>query len=281
MKHTKYLFLLVVLLNSCIKESLPPEPKLITDVNGVVTKQPYIWKAKLHDGPSYSHTRIKATANTENIVVGSGSTVYEANVVHNLYGIDVTSGDLIWGLPITSDYIMDGLVVNNILVFDDCDSVLFDEVCLNMLKATLDSGKKRTITWKSESQALRREGIPDRFEFKGGCIFITNVDFENVRSKKIKDHLAALMSRCHYLDLTMNSKRDKFLRINQIVEDGMLDEYKFGKDGDKEVIDFMTENQNILREISLRMVLKIADLRKMDSENWKSLAKTTCMSGAI
>jgi hypothetical protein len=79
----------------------------------------------------------------------------------------------------------------------------------------------------------------------------------------------------------MNSIKDKFIRIKQIVRDGMLDEYKFGKDGDKEVIDFMTENQNILREISLRMVLKIADLRKMDSENWKSLAKTTCMSGAI
>jgi hypothetical protein len=169
----------------------------------------------------------------------------------------------------------------NILVFDVCDSVLFDEVCLNMLKATLDSGKKRTITWKSESQALRREGIPDRFEFKGGCIFITNVDFENVRSKKIKDHLAALMSRCHYLDLTMNSKRDKFLRINQIVADGMLEEYKFGKDGDKEVVDFMTEHQDIVREISLRMVLKIADLRKMDPSNWQKLARTTCMSGTI
>ena len=170
---------------------------------------------------------------------------------------------------------------DNVLVFDDCDSVLFDEVCLNMLKATLDSGKKRTITWKSESQALRREGIPDRFEFKGGCIFITNVDFENVRSKKIKDHLAALMSRCHYLDLTMNSKRDKFLRINQIVADGMLDEYKFGPEGDKEVVAFMTEHQDIVREISLRMVLKIADLRKMDPSNWQKLAKTTCMSGAI
>ena len=169
----------------------------------------------------------------------------------------------------------------DILVFDDCDSVLFDETCLNMLKAVLDSGKKRTISWKSESAALRREGIPDRFDFKGGCIFITNVDFENVRSKKIKDHLAALMSRCHYLDLTMNSKRDKFLRINQIVRDGMLDEYKFGKEGDKEIIDFMTENQDIVREISLRMVLKIADLKKMDSENWQKLAKTTCMSGAI
>lgn len=169
----------------------------------------------------------------------------------------------------------------DILVFDDCDSVLFDEICLNMLKAVLDSGKKRTISWKAESQALRREGIPDRFEFKGGCIFITNVNFEHVRSKKIKDHLAALMSRCHYLDLTMSSMRDKFLRINQIVEDGMLDEYKFGKDGDKEVINFMTTNQTVLREISLRMVLKIADLRKMDPANWEKLARTTCMKGTI
>ena len=169
----------------------------------------------------------------------------------------------------------------NILVFDDCDSVLFDEVCLNMLKATLDSGKKRYITWKSESNALRREGIPDRFEFKGGCIFITNVDFENVRSKKIKDHLAALMSRCHYLDLTMSSARDKFLRIKQIVRDGMLEEYKFGADGDKEIIDFMLDNADKLREISLRMVLKISDLRKMDPANWQSLARTTCMKGSI
>jgi hypothetical protein len=165
----------------------------------------------------------------------------------------------------------------NILVFDDCDSVLFDEVCLNMLKATLDSGKKRTITWKSESQALRREGIPDRFEFKGGCIFITNVDFENVRSKKIKDHLSALMSRCHYIDLEMNSVSDRFLRINQIVRDGMLDEYNFGKEGDQEVVDFMVLKANRLREISLRMVLKVADLKQMSPDTWQELAESTCM----
>ena len=165
----------------------------------------------------------------------------------------------------------------NILVFDDCDSVLFDEVCLNMLKATLDSGKKRTITWKAESSALRREGIPERFDFKGGCIFITNVNFENVRSKKVKDHLAALMSRCHYIDLEMDSERDRFLRINQIVRDGMLDEYNFGEEGNLEVVDFMVEHAKRLREISLRMVLKIADLRKMAEDNWKNLAEATCM----
>ena len=165
----------------------------------------------------------------------------------------------------------------DILVFDDCDSILFDEVCLNMLKAVLDSGKKRYISWKAESQALRREGIPDRFEFKGGCIFITNVNFEGVRSKKIKDHLEALMSRCHYIDLGMDSTADKFLRINQIVRDGMLKEYGFSKEFEKEIIDFMIKHSARLREISLRMVLKIADLAQMDFDNWKEISESTCM----
>jgi len=165
----------------------------------------------------------------------------------------------------------------NILVFDDCDSVLFDETSLNMLKAVLDSGKKRTISWKSESSALRREDIPDRFDFHGGVIFITNVNFENVRSKKIKDHLEALMSRCHYIDLQMGSERDRFLRIEQIVGDGMLDEYDFGKIGNDDIVEFMKDNGKKLREISLRMVLKVADLRAMDPGNWKNLARATCM----
>ena len=165
----------------------------------------------------------------------------------------------------------------DIVVFDDCDSILFDEVCLNMLKAVLDSGKKRTISWKSESAALRREGIPDRFDFKGGVIFITNVNFENVRSKKIQDHLEALMSRCHYIDLEMGSENDRFLRIEQIVNDGMLDDYKFGDEGNAEVIDFMKDNVKRLREISLRMVLKIADLKQMSQDKWQGLAKSTCM----
>lgn len=165
----------------------------------------------------------------------------------------------------------------NILVFDDCDSILFDEVCLNMLKAVLDSGKKRKISWKSESRALRAEGIPDRFEFKGGIIFITNLSFDNVRSKKIQDHLNALQSRCHYIDLEMDSNRDRFLRIEQIVRDGMLESYKFGQRGEREVVDFMVGNAMRLREISLRMTIKISDLRKMSPDNWQNLAQATCM----
>ncbi len=164
----------------------------------------------------------------------------------------------------------------NVLVLDDCDTVLYDETSLNLLKAALDSGKKRTLSWNTDSALLRREGIPDKFEFKGSVIFITNLKFDNVRGK-IADHLAAIMSRCHYLDLTMDTMREKMLRVKQIVGDGMLDEYGFTKDEQQEIVDYMVDNKDKLREISLRMCTKIADLRKSQSGRWKAMAEVTCM----
>lgn len=167
----------------------------------------------------------------------------------------------------------------NILVLDDCDSVLLDDVCLNMLKAVLDSGKKRYVSWKSESHALRREGIPDRFEFKGGVIFITNLNFATLKSQKLRDHLAALESRCHYVDLSIYSESDKMLRIRQIVNDGMLAEYNFSQAEQDDVVHFVDEYKGKLRELSLRTVIKAADLKKMAPADWQDIAKTTLMKG--
>ena len=165
----------------------------------------------------------------------------------------------------------------NILVLDDCDTVLFDDVSLNILKAALDSSKKRYISWNSESRVLAHEGVPDRFEYRGSVIMITNIKFNYVKSKKLQDHLAAIMSRCHYLDLTMDSSRDKFLRCKQIVADGnMLNEYGFSKEEVEGLIQFMEDHKEQLNEISLRMVTKLADLKKM-SDDWQKLARVTCM----
>jgi DNA-binding NarL/FixJ family response regulator len=165
----------------------------------------------------------------------------------------------------------------NVIVFDDCDSVLLDDLSLNILKAALDSSKKRTISWNTDSRILRSEGIPDRFEFKAGAIFITNIKFENVRSKKLQDHLAALESRCHYIDLQMDTDREKVLRIKQIVADGMLDEYELSDVAKIDVVDFVSNNRAKLRELSLRTVLKVAQLRKAFASNWEAMAEVTVM----
>ena len=105
--------------------------------------------------------------------------------------------------------------------------------------------------------------------------------FENIKSKKLQDHLEALQSRCHFLNLTIDNDRDKMLRIKQVDRDcegGLFADYKFDNGQDKEIFDFMEENAHKLREVSMRMALKIADLFKVTGVNdWKTLAESTCM----
>ena len=166
----------------------------------------------------------------------------------------------------------------NILVFDDCDSVLLDDLSLNILKAALDTSSKRMIHWNTDSHLLRREGVPDSFEFRGGAIFITNIKFDHVKSKKLRDHLEALESRCHYLDLTIDTEREKILRIEQVVNEcGMLDKYEFEPYQAMEVVDFVKANVHRLRELSLRTVLKVADLKHGFPDKWRAVAEVTCM----
>ena len=169
----------------------------------------------------------------------------------------------------------------NVIVFDDCDSILMEDLSLNILKGALDSSNKRVIQWNTDSRLLRSEGIPDKFEFKGAAIFITNIKFEHVKSKKLRDHLDALESRCHYIDLQMDTNREKLLRIRQVIkENEMLSRYEFEPVVEDELVEFVVTNQDRLRELSLRMVLKIADLRKAFPLSWTAMVKTTCMKRA-
>ena len=167
----------------------------------------------------------------------------------------------------------------NVIVFDDCDSVFSDELSLNILKAALDSKKNRKIHWNTDSHKLRQEGIPDCFTFKASAIFITNLKFDKVKGK-LREHLEALESRCHYMDLTIDSERDKMLRIRQVIQDGMLNSYALSDEVKEDIIDFVDINKGRLRELSLRTVLKVADLAKAFPNNWEAYAENTVMRRA-
>jgi hypothetical protein len=166
----------------------------------------------------------------------------------------------------------------NVLVFDDCD-IWEDQDAINVLKGALDSGKTRRISWNKDSRILREEGIPNSFNFNGSIIFITNKSFDAKKAGKMQPHLDALQSRCHFLDLTVDSERDKMLRIKQVHRDadgGLFSEYDFTQEQTDEIMSFIWDNHSKLREVSLRMCLKVADLVKI-SANWRELAKATCM----
>jgi hypothetical protein len=167
----------------------------------------------------------------------------------------------------------------NVLVFDDCD-IWEDQDAINILKGALDSGKTRRISYNKDSRLLRDEGVPNTFNFNGSIIFITNKTFDNKRATKIQPHLDALQSRSHFLDLTINTERDKMLRIRQVHRDadpGLFVDYGFSTEQEGMILTHMWDNHTKMREISLRMTLKIADLVKISPNNWHNLARATCM----
>lgn len=168
----------------------------------------------------------------------------------------------------------------SLVVFDDADGIFSDEISLNLLKAACDSSSVRSISWLSNTPLETDDGdvIPSKFIFDGSVIFITNIDFnaQIQRGSKVAPHLEALISRSHYLDLGIRTGREHMVRIKQVLNTGMLDEQL--TDFDKsEIVQFMTDNLNNMRELSLRMVKKLADLMLMDRNSWKELAKVTCM----
>jgi len=168
-----------------------------------------------------------------------------------------------------------------VLVFDDADKVFLDEIALNLLKAALDSTERRIISYMSEYVMIDEETaeqLPKSFRYEGTIIFLTNYNFSHMISRGggIAPHLEALMSRSHYVDLAMKTRRDYFIRIRQVVRGGMLRDLGMTTDQEIDVMDFIEVNQDKLNELSLRMAIKLAALRRMNSENWRKVAKITC-----
>lgn len=170
---------------------------------------------------------------------------------------------------------------NCVIVFDDADSVFGDDVSLNLLKTACDMTKSRVLSWLTESKMEDEEGerLPRSFEFEGSIIFITNYDFDAMiqAGTKLAPHFEAMISRSHYLDLAMHTKLDYIVRIKQVLALGMLSAEGFSKSQENEVLNFVVKYQETLRELSLRMVLKLAGLLKMNPRGWEKLALVTCM----
>lgn len=167
----------------------------------------------------------------------------------------------------------------DIIVFDDADTIFFDDTSLNMLKTVCDTTEKRMVSYMAETNMVDEDSaqkIPRQFEFRGSIIFITNYDFDAMiqRGHKLAPHFAALISRSHYVDLAMKSDRDYLVRIKQVVRQGLLKD--LNDDQKKDVLAFVEQNSHRMRELSLRMVLKVASIRKMNMPAWDSLAKVTC-----
>ena len=174
---------------------------------------------------------------------------------------------------------------NSVLVLDDCDMVFTDEAALNLLKAALDTSKIRKIYWNVDSKSLRKMDIPNDFEFEGSVIFISNINFRKVRDGKMRSHLSALMSRSHFLDLTVHTFREKLLRIEDLVANkGMLAQFNLKARTEKAIMEFLRSNAEAFNELSLRSIIKLAGLAKTCdevTEDWEEIARESLMGNPL
>lgn len=163
----------------------------------------------------------------------------------------------------------------NVIVLDDADSIFNDEDALNILKALCDSSETRKVSWMKESNALREDDIPQSFEFCGAILFISNLDFQRFVDEgknKYTQHFEAIMSRSLYLDLRLHTRNELSVWIEHVATAGNI----FRREGltdaqGKAVLSFLKTNKDTLRELSLRTLIKAAQIVKSHN-NWQKVA---------
>lgn len=160
------------------------------------------------------------------------------------------------------------LVENNgmVIVFDDCDSVLKDEVARNLLKGALDSYSKRYISWNAD---MRDEDLPRSFEFTGSIVFVSNMALEKIDQ--------AIRTRSLVVDLSM-TEAQKLERMEVIAEsDEFLPEVS--PVSKSLALEFLKSNVNKIPNMSLRSLIAVTKIANTGNPEWKSLARYILTNG--
>ena len=94
---------------------------------------------------------------------------------------------------------------DSVIVLDDIEAIAQDPHAISLLKAaTFNTNQRREITWTSATAYLKKNGLPNRFEFQGKIVIIAN----NLRKKGDESFRAFLnrLSQCR-LEMTPDEKK--------------------------------------------------------------------------
>jgi len=166
---------------------------------------------------------------------------------------------------------------DKVLVFDDCDAVFSNEDGRNILKAALDTKKIRNISYmkkvkmlfdpkdfendpEGEFNAIESGLIPNKFDFAGRVIFISNLN------KQKADPDGAIRSRSILVDVNPD---DATLMERMRVLLPHLEPRDMPMKDKEEIYEFM-KNAN---DVSMRTFVKAAGFKMAGLDNWQRMAK--------
>lgn len=153
-----------------------------------------------------------------------------------------------------------------IVVFDDCDSILKDDVARNLLKGALDSFSKRYISWMAD---MRDDDLPKSFEFTGRVIFVSNISMDRIDQ--------AIRTRCMCVDLSMTEVQ-KIERMEVICKSNQFLPEVDVK-AKQQALDFLKAQVGLVPNLSLRSLIQVSKIVNRGG-NWQELAKYVITQGA-
>ena len=153
-----------------------------------------------------------------------------------------------------------------VIVFDDCDSILKDDVAKNLLKGALDSYSKRYISWNAD---MRDDDLPRSFEFTGSIVFVSNMALEKIDQ--------AIRTRSLVVDLSM-TEGQKLERMEVIANsDEFLPE--ISPVSKSLALEFLKSNLGKIPNMSLRSLIAVTKIANTGNSDWKNLAKYVLTQG--
>lgn len=178
---------------------------------------------------------------------------------------------------------------NSLTVFDDCDAVFKDPDSVNMLKGALDTYDVREISKLTKGNTFETRGmsdeeieeqwresgkLPNKFEYRGQIIFISNLGEDKFDK--------AILSRSLHVDVQLNKDeiisrmRDIMRKINPNVDISEKEEAL-------EYLIFITENYPVKFDLNIRTLIHSINLRSGNDDEievggksekvWKLLIK--------
>lgn len=151
----------------------------------------------------------------------------------------------------------------DLLFFDDCDSILWDDQSLNILKAAAELKKARTISWMSS-----RNSIDNQFVYEGKILIATNIRMRD------NPHFDAVMDRFHVyeLDVSLEEKLVKIIDISknfddikEICSDELI----------SQLVEFIMSRRDRINaeKFTLRTFIKLVELSTLLPDDWHSYAE--------
>jgi len=162
---------------------------------------------------------------------------------------------------------------NKLIVLDDFDTPLLDSDMRNLLKAATDTYPVRIITKPQEKivrsgQSQKTTEVPDKYEFKGRIIIVTNLPMDKIEP--------ALISRMGYITVDFPAKKmyELIQKMFKYMRSDVPLEVK------QEVFDFLMQLKKKYPKLRMdfRVFSNTLDLRVAFPKNWKAITEKILVS---